>query len=45
MNPFWPVTVMVDVAVPPWVMVTDPGEAPRVKLPVPVPFSVMFCDA
>jgi len=44
-NPFWPVTVMVDVPEPPWFMVREVTELPRVKLPVPVPFSRMLCEA
>jgi hypothetical protein len=45
LKPFWPVTVMIDVAEPPWFMVIEVGEAAMVKLPVPVPVSVMLCDA
>ena len=31
-NPFWPVTVMVDFPEAPWATVSEAGEAPRVKL-------------
>jgi hypothetical protein len=36
---------MVDVPEVPWVMVNEDGDVPRVKLLVPVPLSVMPCDA
>lgn len=39
------VTVMVDVPEVPWVMVNEDGDVPRVKLLVPVPLSVIPCDA
>ena len=44
-NPFWPVTVMLDVPEEPWIMVREAGEIPRVKLDVPVPLSAMLCVA
>lgn len=40
LNPFWLVTVMVLVPLPPWVMVSEEGDALTVKFGVPAAFTV-----